>query len=180
MLLLLYANKGEKVVGKIKLAKLIFIASKEISLPGVEIETKEFIPYKEGPYPVDFNDIIDFATEQNLMEVENDRIFKITSFGKRKIEEIFGNKKEILTEIEKIKEKFNKIPDDLLLAYVYLKYPGYTGRSEIKRDILEVIKKQFASFKLVARRKKISEADVERAIEEARLATLQKLRRSPE
>lgn len=171
-------GKREVVVGKRRLAKLLFLIIKEVSVPGIEMDVSEFIAYKQGPYPVSFNDTIDTAQSMGLVNVQNDNIFEITPNGssmlKKRLIRPFGSKgKTLAKEVEKIKLKFNDVSEDLLLAYVYLKYPGFTTRSEIKQEVFYTIQKYFSEIARLGEEKSLKE-DLEKILDEERRKTLEK------
>ncbi len=177
MVLLLYTSKNNRIVGRLRLAKLLFIASREISLPDVIIESSEFVPYKQGPYPLDFNDILEVAQDNGLVEIEDNQ-FTLTPEGIRIVKELFLPDKtgrELIDQIRQIVDRFKDVSDDAILAYVYLKYPGFATKSEIKRLVFSRIQEGLRSFVRLSKIARITEAEVAEALEDARKATLQKL-----
>jgi hypothetical protein len=174
---LLYSSKDNKITGRLRLAKLLFIASREISSPNIEIESSEFIPYKQGPYPLDFNDIIEVAQDNRLLEVEGNQ-FTLTPEGIKIVEELFLSNeegRELVNQVKQIVERFKEASDDAILAYVYLKYPGFATKSEIKRLVFLRIREGLQSFIRMARMVGITEEEINQSLENARMRTLQKL-----
>ncbi len=177
MLLILYGSTKKKISGRLKLAKLLFIASREIFIPNVEIESSEFIPYKQGPYPVDFNDIIELGQEQNLIRVE-DNEFQLTPEGNRIVEEVFSSSpegRELIRQIVQTVRKFENVSDDIILPYVYMKYPGFTTKSEIRDYVISKIKKELYSFVKLSSELGVTEDEIDQALKEVRLKTLKKI-----
>lgn len=82
---------------------------------------------------------------------------------------------KVLEKIEEIKKKYNSIPEDLLLAVIYLKYPDYTIRSEIKNQVLSSLLKYLEEFGELPEKLGITEDDVEKLYLKARKRTLKRL-----
>lgn len=178
MLLLLYNSRNKSITGRLRLAKLLFIASREIFSPNIEIERSEFIPYKEGPYPLDFWDTIEFAKEYNLIDTINDNQFVLTNKGIEIVESKLLESKEmkdLSMQVQKIMRVFEDVPEDFLLAYVYLKYPGFATKSEIKNYVFDIIKRNLLEFNRIATNLEITENEIDLELKKARKETLQKI-----
>lgn len=180
MLLLLYNSRNRKIMGRLRLAKLLFIASREIFSPNVEIEKSEFIPYREGPYPLDFTDVIDLAKDNNFIDVVDDNQFILTDKGSEVVESELLKTielKDVSKQVQEIIRRFEGVSEDILLSYVYLKYPGFATKSEIKDSVFNIIKMNLLDFNKIAREVGITEKEIELELKKARKETLQKISR---
>lgn len=181
--LLLYAqgkggNKGDPIVGKRRLDKLLFLAKMTLEDIGVEVEG-EFIPYRQGAYLLQLEGVTETAQSLGLLNIEKDDelIYCMPSEGIKKVERILLPKMdaEVLEKIEEIKKRYNSIPEDLLLAVTYLKYPDYTIRSEIKNQVFSSLLKYLEEFEELPEKLGITKEDVEKLSLEARKRTFKRL-----
>jgi len=182
--LLLYAkgqsgNKGEPISGKVRLDKLLLLAKMSLEDLREEVEG-EFIPYKRGAYLLQLEGITETAQSVGLLTIEKEDplVYRMPEEGIKKVERILLPKIniEVLQKIEEIKKKYNNIPEDLLVAIAYLKYPDYTIRSEIKNQVFRSLLKYLEEFEKLPEKLGITEEDVEKLSLEARKRTLERLR----
>ncbi|MEX2704930.1 MAG: hypothetical protein Q6352_006690 [Candidatus Freyrarchaeum guaymaensis] len=171
-------NKGEPIVGKTKLDKLLFLAKMTLEDSGEEVEG-EFIPYRQGAYLLQLEGIIDTAQSLGILKIErNDElIYRMPEEGIKKVERVLIPKINpmLLDKVREIKMKYNDLPEDLLLAVAYLKYPDYTIRSEIKNQVFRSLLKYLKEFDELPEKLGITREDVEKLSLEARKRTLKRL-----
>jgi hypothetical protein len=173
LLLLLYVNgksgKFEEIIGKRRLAKLLFLISRLKVTPNIKMEVGEFIAYKQGPYPTDLEDIISTAEDLNFIEVSGN-CFRLTGTGKeavstRLVPDLGEFGKNLLQMVSEIKTRFNTVPEDLFVAYVYLKYPDFTSKSEIKEEINLVAQKYLNNLAMMSHKLGLSEDELKKDLE---------------
>ncbi len=146
LLLLLNANDASPIKHKLRLQKLMFLLQKEIiEERGLQpsLEKYNFDAYNYGPFSDDLIDDIEFLKDLNLIEVSsenNTEVYRITEKGKKFLRNFLSKIPEsqlklikpFINELEKLKRKWNNVPLNKLLRYVYEKYPEYTEKSLIK------------------------------------------------
>jgi uncharacterized protein YwgA len=141
LLLLLYADNGRKIVGRTRIEKLTFLVQKEIvEKQNIRVSDQDysFKPWKFGPYTTEVIDDLEMLKEWGLVSIsgfDENQEFVITEKGRQIIERIIKERKmppSLLPQIESIKKEYGRLSLDALLKKVYLKYPEYTKRSEIK------------------------------------------------
>lgn len=130
--LLLLIKLAEKIEGKTKLQKMIFLGKEEEDLDfGFE-----FTKYNYGPYSFELTTALDSLQAFELIEITTEIsgstksggfitkkfIYNITEKGKK----VIGSESEKLKEVEpKIKllvKKWNKVPRDKIIEHVYSKH----------------------------------------------------------
>ena len=166
LMLLLYANKQEKIEGITKLVKLLFLLIKEGNFKEFEKEYG-FEAYNYGPWSSQVFDFTETLKEIDLMKseerelkpheqrdvdlieaeldvAENPKlvenkifIFSLTTDG-LKIGEVLYERlvKNERTKIEHVKKKFNRMSLSELIRYAYLKYPEFAKKSKIKEKTI--------------------------------------------
>ena len=136
ILLMLYVGGNirkynEPVMGKIRLLKEIFILKKQAK---IKEDIYEFVPYKYGPFSSEFLRDLDYLI-QNKFVIQREGfggiIYELTTEG-LKLAETYYNEIDdsIKRRIFGIKVRFNKMPLNELLEYVYSVYPYYASNSE--------------------------------------------------
>ncbi|MGC8979032.1 hypothetical protein [Caldisericum sp.] len=166
LMLLLYANKQEKIEGITKLVKLLFLLIKEGNFKEFEKEYG-FETYNYGPWSSQVLNFTETVREMNLIKseerelkryeerdvdlieaevdvaeipelVENEIfIFSLTADGLKVGRVLYKRLTEDeRTKIEDIKKKFNRMSLSELIRYVYLKYPEFTKKSKIKEKFI--------------------------------------------
>lgn len=142
--MILASSKGEPVKGNLRLQKLVFLLEKEIiEKKGYMLsnELYEFRPYNYGPYSEDVLDDVELLKDLGLITTGTNEkeFYKITNKGIEVLNRLIEknpNLKNIMSEIENLKKRWNNVPLKKLLQYVYRKYPEYTEKSLIKHLIL--------------------------------------------
>lgn len=152
--LLLYApgqtkHIGEKIIGKTRLMKLIFLLWKEGKFDEISQKTT-FKPYKYGPFDAEVYDAIEALEELGIVEenqeskemeeyedigesYDADTIYKLTPIGIAKVKRIVDElPADVMRKIVNYKTIYNHKPLVEILHYVYSKYPEYAVLSEAK------------------------------------------------
>mgnify|MGYP001575260540 FL=1 len=148
LLLLSRLVKVSSWIGNIRIQKLLFLVQEES--PKLIENGFKFTPYKYGPYSDEVCDIALSLADRGLVELEQDgqqgfiKSYGVTSAGMEKATQLKSTYSEIENAVEIIADKYAKLNDELLLLYVYTKYPEFTFKSEIKIEVLEIAKKNFA------------------------------------
>ncbi len=165
LMLLLYANKQEKIEGITKLAKLLFLLTKEENFKEFEKEY-EFEAYNYGPWSSQVLNFTETVKEMELIKSEEHKlkpyeekdvdliegelegtkipensidIFSLTPDGIKVAIMLYGKLTEDeRTKIEGIKKKFNRMSLSELIRYVYLKYPEFAKKSRIKEKFIPI------------------------------------------
>ncbi len=130
-LLLLSANNSERIKGKTKFMKELFLISKNV--PELEYEA-DFDAYDYGPH----SDYGSVALEEfevlNLVDTTDG--YKLTDLGKKIAAMLKKHmSKDRLEMIEDIKQLCNDLSADEILALVYYTYPEMTTESLVKDGI---------------------------------------------
>ncbi len=134
---------------RIKIQKLLFLISNVFS---EYKDLLEFEPHLFGPYSETLENILDDLIKLGLV-VKKGVKYELTEKGK-KLYAHLKPKKELIKVIEDFKEFLNDLPDDEILAFVYVTYPDYISESakwdELKKDRVEIaislLKKEKVSF----------------------------------
>ncbi len=165
LMLLLYANKQEKIEGITKLAKLLFLLTKQENFKEFEKEY-EFEAYNYGPWSSQVLNFTETVKEMELIKSEEHKlkpyeekdvdliegelegtkipensidIFSLTPDGIKVAIMLYGKLTEDeRTKIEGIKKKFNRMSLSELIRYVYLKYPEFAKKSRIKEKFIPI------------------------------------------
>lgn len=139
LLLLLYADNGQPIKGRLRLQKLAFLLQEAVRESRLQISSEKytFKPYKFGPFTVDVMDDIYLLKLYGLVDIEesNDtEIYKITAQGKKLIDSIITQiPQRLLLRIERIKREFGRKDDKEILEYVYRNWPEYASKSVLRR-----------------------------------------------
>jgi uncharacterized protein YwgA len=134
---------------KIKIQKLLFLISnvfKEYK------DLLEFEPHLFGPYSETLDYIVQDLQKLGLIEASGSK-YKLTEKGFELYKHL-KPKKELIEVITDFKEFLNDLPDDDILAFVYVSYSEYIGESakwdELKKNRVEIavslLKKEKVSF----------------------------------
>ncbi len=122
---------------KIKIQKLLFLISnvfKEYK------DLLEFEPHLFGPYSETLDYLVQDLQKLGLIEIEGSR-YKLTKKGFELYQQL-KPKKELIEVVEDFKEFLNDLPDEEILAFVYVSYPDYISESakwdELKPDRIKI------------------------------------------
>lgn len=134
---------------KIKIQNLLFLISnvfKEYK------ELLEFEPHLFGPYSETLEYIVEDLVKLGIVEIDGSK-YRLTKKGLELYSHI-KPKKELIKVINDFKEFLNDLPDEEILAFVYVSYPDYISESakwsELKKDRVKIaislLKKEKISF----------------------------------
>jgi len=133
ILLLLDANKGEPVKGKVWLQKEMFLLVHNTGKDEM-IQGAQFEPHHYGPYSETIDAELDILRMMGLIEINRRRSLK--PMGRRlasKLRKIVSP--EFLELVEEIKGNLNDLSEDELLAYIYFTFPNMTTESRVLERI---------------------------------------------
>jgi len=142
VLRLLNEDDQNRINGRTRLQKLVFLAQQETSgsLPG----EYSFIPYDYGPFSANLLHEVDDLKEDNLVEEQQVRgpngkkyIYELTETGKEELSAESDNTngddiESIQDAAQYTEEMFNNMPITRLLEYVYNNYPEYAEESVLQ------------------------------------------------
>ncbi len=140
VLLLLYANDGATIEGKLRLEKMVFLLDQTIRSKRLHIADKlyDFRAYSFGPFSEEVYDDIELLKDLNLVNIsgtEENPTYQITDKGKKIVEKMIQQEvipPSLLNEIENIKRKWNRADLYSLLKYIYRNYREFTQKSLIR------------------------------------------------
>ena len=167
LLLLLQGERrvryNKPVTGRTRLIKELFLLKMAYGLKDIEYR---FIPYWYGPFcPEIYADLQELKGDELMVSKDGPggEVFSLSPDGVRRAQDL---EKDLpppaLKKVRDCKEKYNPMPFEDLVAYVYERWPEYTTRGlRSPSTVLEEFRKQ-------ARRAGITEADVDRAIAQYR------------
>jgi len=133
ILLLLDANKGEPVKGKVWLQKEMFLLVHNTGKDEI-IQGAQFEPHHYGPYSETIDAELDILRMMGLIEIN--RRISLNPMGRRlasKLRKIVSP--EFLELVEEIKGNLNDLSEDELLAYIYFTFPNMTTESRVLERI---------------------------------------------
>ena len=133
ILLLLDANKGEPVKGKVWLQKEMFLLVHNTGKDEM-IQGAQFEPHHYGPYSETIDAELDILRMMGLIEIN--RRISLKPMGRRlasKLRKIVSP--EFLELVEEIKGNLNDLSEDELLAYIYFTFPNMTTESRVLERI---------------------------------------------
>lgn len=143
LILSLFYAQDKPIKGMILLMKEIFLMQMEFAKEeNIRIQEAEFISYKYGPYSIDVDKLIDIMEDYGLIiasgrKSTNKEIFYLTNVGKERAEESFDKLNESQKEKLKILRKgWDQLGVKGILKLVYTRYPDYTEKSEIIKNVL--------------------------------------------
>ncbi|PKP58188.1 MAG: hypothetical protein CVT88_06405 [Candidatus Altiarchaeales archaeon HGW-Altiarchaeales-1] len=143
------ALNNTPIRSKIKIQKLLFLISNVFKKYK---DLLEFEPHLFGPYSERLEYIVQDIQKLGLIEIEGSK-YKLTQKGFDLYLHL-KPKKDLLKVIEDFKDFLNDLPDDEILAFIYVSYPKYIGESakwdDLKKDCVEIaislLKKEKVSF----------------------------------
>jgi hypothetical protein len=151
-----------RIEGITRVEKLLFLLERETSVGEELSESPEFESHNFGPFSSKIYQAVDTLTAAGLLEDSSaiasstedaweaehligaspsdpyaTRNFSLTEKGQRYykalINELPSGTEEL---VERFKQRFAALPLRQLIRYVYQRYPDYTDRSLIRKDIL--------------------------------------------
>jgi len=136
---LLQANDGEKVDGRTRMQKLVFLIQEEFEdadrqLPG----TYTYVPYDYGPFARSLYDDLDRLKKESVIEEKKTEMadgtikyeYELTDQASDYLSQVPKQKLQRTLELaEQIKSDFNDTRLPKLLDYVYSEYPEYAENS---------------------------------------------------
>lgn len=138
---LLNENDQQRIDGRTRLQKLVFLAQEETSTDLPEEYT--FIPYDYGPFSANLLHEVDdlkkegYITERKVDLSDGEKyVYELTSAGKRAVSDVRtefdGDDTGTIKDAANFtKSMFNDLPISRLLEYVYNQYPEYAEQSVI-------------------------------------------------
>lgn len=143
ILLILYADNGTAIKGKLRLEKMVFLLDQTIRSKRLHIADRlyDFRAYSFGPFSEEVYDDIELLKDLNLAEIsgsEEDPTYQITDKGKNLVEKMIQQgviPSSLLSEVENIKRKWNRANLYSLLKYIYKNYREFTQKSLIRDKI---------------------------------------------
>ena len=140
ILLLLYGDNRNPIVGITRFEKLVFLTQKQV-LDKSNIATVKFDfgPGRFGPLSMEIYDELDFLKSVGMIGEGIKKKYEITDKGIRFLEKKTFERvsEDMRKRISDIKETYGKGDLNDLLKYVYTTYPDFTVRSEILGKKLE-------------------------------------------
>jgi uncharacterized protein YwgA len=134
ILALLYLKEKSPIFGKLRLQKMIFLISQDFEKLRDELD---FEPHRYGMYDQTIDDMIEGLELDGFVTIdENNNKIALTQKGIEKAGEILKefSEKEIET-IEEVKELFEGLTEDEILALLYFKFPEFAKYSEKLNEI---------------------------------------------
>jgi len=138
VILALLAIDNKPIHGKIKIQKMIFLLSHIIP------ELKEEVSYEAydyGMYDSAVDDALDLLESENLIVISDNNEIRLVD--KNSGEEALKSLEKYKDKIKEIKDTYNDLTEDELLAIIYTLFPEYTKYSE-KREEIERKRKSIA------------------------------------
>lgn len=144
---------ADSVRGVTKLQKLLFLIEQESAFFEDYADSVgfNFAPYKMGPFSENVYTEIQFLSDMGAIDFEpmehtlgaeptnslSNKEFSITSKGTKIASQLESILEPVYRyELSHLVTTYNSMDLDDLLEYVYTEYPGYTGESEIKDEVL--------------------------------------------
>ena len=138
---LLYEADRNRINGRTRLQKLVFLAQQRMESEG--IQPYEYIAYDYGPFSKELLDALEKYERKGLIEIEvtqtydgtDKYIYSLTSKGVENFEANLDESpdSEDLETIRRVSSevisRFNKMPISELIDYVYDNHPSYAKNS---------------------------------------------------
>lgn len=140
--ILLGSNSGEKIRGRLRMTKELFLISKTIS-PELE-KPFNFFPYQFGPYSsrlaMRMNDLIE-TKQLSLVYTQRDWAYLLTQESLDGAKELLKTlSSDVRKRIEALKHRMKRMSTRRIIKEIYNKYPEYTLKSAISPDVIYVAK----------------------------------------
>jgi uncharacterized protein YwgA len=140
VLLMLYADNGAAVKGKLRLEKLMFLLDQMIRSKRLHIADRpyDFRAYSYGPFSEEVYDDVELLKDLGLVTIsgpEEDPTYQITDKGKKLVEKMIQQgvlPGSLLNEINSLKKRWNQANLYSLLKYIYENYKEFTQKSLIR------------------------------------------------
>lgn len=143
LILALFYAQDKEIRGMILLMKEIFLMQMEFAKEeNIKLQEAEFISYKYGPYSIDVDKIVDAMEDYGLIisvgrKSTNKEIFYLTLEGKERAKEAFEKLNQHQKEkLKALRKGWDQLGVKGILRLVYTKYPNYTDKSEIIKNVL--------------------------------------------
>jgi hypothetical protein len=134
ILVLLYLNRDNQKIDKLRLTKMVFLISYDIKELREELDFKI---YKTEIYDQNINDILDGLKQDGFIKIKNKYIV-LTEKGIEEAEKIFKEFSERERDIlEEVLDLFDGTTNNEILAVFYFKVPGF---SELSGPLPKIIK----------------------------------------
>lgn len=139
ILVLLYLREKSPIAGKLRLQKMIFLISQDLEKLNDELD---FEPHKYGMYDQTIDDALEGLEQDGFITI--DKNITLTKKGIEKAEEILKDfSEEEIEIIEEVKELFENLSENEILALLYFKFPEFAKYSE-KLDEITKKRKELA------------------------------------
>jgi len=150
-LLLLLIRRANKVFGKTKLMKLLFLMGKETRAPDAVPNFFEHFAYNFGPFDDAVYRDVDGLKQHRLVEIQEptpsssgarqvDAIYSLSPNGKKYADALARwaeqNNPALLQELSAIVSKYGQLSTEDLIRYVYRTYPESAVNSKIRDEVL--------------------------------------------
>ena len=138
IILALLVVDNEPIRGRTKLQKMVFLLSQII--PELK-ENVKYNPYNYGMYDENVDTALEFLESENIIKrieepIDNEKYIEIFELLDKSVgEEALNKLKQYIDYIKQIKEQYNDLTEDEVLAIVYTLYPEYAQYSEKKEEI---------------------------------------------
>jgi len=146
ILILLFAQKDKPVYGRTMMMKELFLVFKEVAPEhGIRTQDPKFISYRFGPYSFTIMNILDSLWFANFIDVEGRKNskkerFVLTKEGKKEAAKSFKELPETFKrELKERRIGWDQLGTTGILRYVYLNYPKYKDRSQLKERYQDII-----------------------------------------
>lgn len=141
ILILLYAQKGKPITGRLMFVKQAFLLAKDV-FPSVE-ERFKFYPASFGPYSKEFAKSVNKLIEKGdiSLEVNKERDtviyrFRLSENGEESAKNAFNKLSDNYKNIIRRKRRgWDQLGYTGIVRLVYTKYPEYAISSKIKESI---------------------------------------------
>lgn len=138
-LALLYVDRSKEIDGATKFQKLVFLAQEEEKGMGKPFD---FRSDKYGPFSPELYATLEELERRGLIEKEvrqnrsgkEKHNFRLTAEGRNVVQRLREESEafeQVLERADSLKRKYNSMPLDRLLKYVYTNYEKYTDKSKL-------------------------------------------------
>lgn len=139
-LALLYAAEDNRISGRTRFQKLVFLTKEALEDSNFDLSPYEFIKYDYGPFSKELLDDLEMFERKGLVEIDENRTFsgntrydhRLTDSGAERFKELKQTESKVqdLYQIaEEQVEEYNSMPLRQLLEYIYDEYDEYKENS---------------------------------------------------